>query len=519
MTGKDVLFYNVFMISLTYVLWLVFDWVNYPGSSIFWAVILCLLGSGAMAVLYGLFAQVFPRTGGEYVYVTRSLPPVLGMIASWNMAAALTWDAGASAAAVAYGGFSPMLTTLSLFTGNKSFLSSAAWTQTPEGTIIIGQLVIVFFGVLLILGMKRYFTVQKVMFAFAIIGFAIGAVLMWTTSKETFILRFNNFMYPLSNQTDAYHAIITTAQQQGLTTEVPFSALQTLKLTVWVYLAFGFCALSSSFAGEIKNVKRNQMLGGLFGVIVCAVVTILWAYGGEHAFGADFMQAVAYLNVNSPGTSLLPTSPWLSLFASVLTDNIVLIALIQFGVFAMYFILPAVCIIYATRAVLAWSIDRLTPDKLGEVHDKFHTPVYAVVTIIIFVSIANALYSFMGNTSFLLNLLLWTTFIQSVTFVLLGIAATVFPYIRKEFYQGSPAQIEIAGVPVISILGVIVLIYVLTQMYLLATDPVVGTNTPQAYAAVISCTIAGGLFYYALKWIRRRQGINVELAYKLIPIE
>lgn len=518
-SGKDVLFYNMFQINLTYVLYLIFSWVNYPGSSMEWAIIICIIGSSAMTLVYAMYSIIFPRSGAEYVYLTRSLPPALGYIFSWNNVVWQIWFTGANAAMISFGAISPLLTSLGLITDNQNLLSLALWTETPLAIFIIGETIILFFGLLLALGMKKYFALQKALFALAIAGFAIGAILMLMTSQVTFISRFNQFMSPFTGESDTYHTIINTARQEGLTLGVPISVLPTLKLTIWVFLAMGFCVLSSSFAGEVKKIKKSQTFGMLFSVLIAGLIFIVWTSLGQKTFGADFIQSITYLDMYAPQASIFPTTPWLSLFAGLLTDNIVLSTTVLLGFFSMSLLLPVVTFIYASRAILAWSVDRLTPDKLGEVSEKYHTPIYTILVIVIASTIFNALYAIAGDQPILINILMWGIFGMTLTFFATVLAGAFFPYFKKEFYKGSPAQIEIAGIPVMTIAGIIAAIYTASMIYWFLVEEMVGTNTPEALATIATNFIIGAIVYHLLKWLRRRQGINVELAYKEIPIE
>jgi amino acid transporter len=419
---------------------------------------------------------------------------------------------------VSFGAVSPMLTGMGLLTGNQSLLSAALWTESALGIFIIGTLVILFFAALLILGMKAYFNFQKAMFVVAMAGFILGVIVMAATSQGEFISKFNHFMSAFTEESDAYHTIIKTAEQEGYSW-APFSTLATLKLTIWVYLSMGYCVLSSSFAGEIKNVKKSQPIGMASGVLVAGAIYILWSTFGQSAFGADFIRAISYLDMNAPQASIFPTMPWLSLFAGLVAPNIILSLIIFLGFFAMSLLLPAVCMVYSSRGILAWSIDRLTPDKLGEVNEKYHSPVNTILVVTIGGIIFNAMYAFAGDTPILVNILMWAIFAMTFSFGATTLVGAFFPFYKKHFYKGSAGDINIAGIPLMTICGIIASIYIGSMIYWFATEPYVGTNSPEAIAVIILVFVVGAIFYYAFKSWRRKQDIDVELAYREIPIE
>ena len=316
-TGIDVLFYNVFMISLTYVTWLVYVWVSYPGSSIAGSVLICMVGGVAQTIVYSLYSAVFPRSGGEYVYLTRSLNPALGFIFSWNAMLWFTWWAGATASFVSFSTITPALSFYGLLTNNQSMVYWADWSQSPIGIFTIGAVVILFLAGLNILGLKTYFKFQKIAFVIAMAGMVIGAAVMAVTTPDTFIPQFNQFMTAFTKTPDAYHAIIDTAKSTGYTGVAPFSMLTTFAITIWVFNALGFCSLSASFAGEIRNVRKSQLFGMTAGVLLSGLVFIAWGELGARAFGAEFIQAISYIDAYAPGVRIFPTTPFLTVFISI----------------------------------------------------------------------------------------------------------------------------------------------------------------------------------------------------------
>ena len=55
---------------------------SFPGASPFWVAVICAVLCIFPVLLYSLFTSVMPRSGGDYVFVSRSLGPWLGLAAS-----------------------------------------------------------------------------------------------------------------------------------------------------------------------------------------------------------------------------------------------------------------------------------------------------------------------------------------------------------------------------------------------------------------------------------------------------
>ena len=77
----------------------------------------------------------------------------------------------------------------------------------------------------------------------------------------------------------------------------------------------------------------------------------------------------------------------------------------------------------ATRYMLAWSLDRTVPRQLGEVNDRYHTPVKAILLCAVTGTAALVALVRIPQASLLGALLA-----QIVAFILVSIAGIVFPY-------------------------------------------------------------------------------------------
>ena len=98
----------------------------------------------------------------------------------------------------------------------------------------------------------------------------------------------------------------------------------------------------------------------------------------------------------------------------------------------------------------------------------------------------------------------------------------MFPFRRKELYDASPSIVKgrIAGVPVISILGAIALIFTLYASYYALTAPVMGPLNTASYSMVVGTFVAGLVIYYVAKMYRlKTEDIDLGLLIKEIPPE
>src|SRR5207302_9604955 len=110
-------------------------------------------------------------------------------------------------------------------------------------------------------------------------------------------------------------------------------------------------------------------------------------------------------------------------------------------------------ILNASRNFLAYSLDGLVPAKLGAVHPRFHTPIYALLLVgagsvgaLCLFSHWRAFAALVGILGFILG------------FAIVSVAAIAFPYRLPEVFESSPVRWRVGRIPVMSIVGVLSLV-------------------------------------------------------------
>ena len=127
-----------------------------------------------------------------------------------------------------------------------------------------------------------------------------------------------------------------------------------------------------------------------------------------------------------------------------------------------------------------------------------------------------------------LALFSFTTFFQSVIFIevavvawgLVLLAGVFFPYLRPAMYEKSPiSNIKLLGVPIMSIacaLGAIAAFFYFVNLF---NDSTAAGHSPNSLSVLIGWFVGGFVIFWIMKLVRRRQGVNVDLAFKEIPVE
>ena len=110
----------------------------FPGADLVWATIISFVLNIPVLIMMALLASSMPRTGGDYVWVSRILSPPLATIS--NFGAALSAMIGATFWARYFPVFAlgPVLVVLGVIFGNDSLTSWGTSFQKDQLWIFIG---------------------------------------------------------------------------------------------------------------------------------------------------------------------------------------------------------------------------------------------------------------------------------------------------------------------------------------------------------------------------------------------
>jgi len=156
------------------------------------------------------------------------------------------------------------------------------------------------------------------------------------------------------------------------------------------------------------------------------------------------------------------------------------------------------------------------PEKLAYVSPRYHTPVVTIIvaTLISLVGTYLSLYT---------GALIFTNMAINMSFcwLIATIVAIAFPRLKPDIYKASPKVVtwKVGPIPGISILGVItsgILIFVIWGA--IQYPGVGGYVSWKTFAFVLSLFFAGGIVYLISKYVRKRQGIDIGLAFNEIPL-
>ena len=507
----DVLAYNVNFTSIGLLLafLILLGPAFYPGINMVWSTVISVLLIIPLSLVFGYLASAMPRSGGDYVYVSRVLGPAWGMMSNFNMTMWWFFYGGVPSAFLALYGLAPFFRTMGIFTKNPGLIDVGNWFASPVGMFIFGALLITLLVVVFSVGMKTFFRVQNILIIFAIVSTVLSAVIFIGHSQAEFFAAFNKFVGPLSGKADAAAYIIQAGKEAGFSM-APFNLRNTLLAMTWIFLNLSFMSSSAYIGSEVKDARRLQLWSMPATVVLVGLGVLITVALVGNVAGYEFLGTLTYVD---PAELGMTSTPLYTELASYLSGSVVVAFLITFGfIFWSYAWLPGQ-ILNGSRNILAYAIDGLFPAWFRKVHPKLHTPVPALATMGLMSIIALGIYVFTDLFATLVGI-----FGFILSFIMVSISAILLPYRLPDVFETSAVNQRIGKLPVISIIGFLSLVSCVFFAWVYLADPMSGLTQPMVIFNVV-VFLSGLLVYFIAKWLQSRRGVDVSLSYKELPSE
>jgi basic amino acid/polyamine antiporter, APA family len=485
----------------------------FPKGQLLTSIIISAIWVSFLVIAYTGLIVTIPRAGGDYVWQTRILGSGLGFV----MAASGWWFILWLWAPI-YGNilsvqlFEPLWATL----GNPS---GAAWFGSNNGVFVVSLITIALAGVLVSLGMGGYARIQKWCFYGGLVGFLVIVGLLLFHSHSSFVSSFNTEAHKIFGVNNAYAATNAAAAKDGFT--APSMSFGPLGPTMLLVPAMMFFILwpnwGATLYGEIRGASdfRRVFTGMFSGLWITVALTVIFLLLVAKTFGWAFYQnanAAAY-NVNSP----IPVWPYPVMFASWLVHNTAFQAILILVMSLWFFGWVGTLFLSSTRVIFAAAFDRVLPDRAAEVSEKRKVPLYSLVLMLLPAVGLSAVYAYSSNfRTYTLDAVL----VIAVTYLFSAIAVVLLPWLKPDLWRASPAsRIKVLGVPIVPLSGLITVALLVFNLYEWLTNGNYFVNNKQSLLFMGAMYLLAIIVYVVARVVRRRQGIDLGLINKEIPVE
>jgi amino acid transporter len=490
---------------------------TYPGSNPPLAFIIGLIPAFFFALSYAWMASSMPRAGGDYVFISRLVHPVLGYIVTFGNFLGRWFSVGFLLVTdVGLWGFALFL--LGRGSGNAGLAAFGNYLATADPTtVILG-------AILLLLTVWFFLTIGGKVFAgyTAVIWFVplVGSIIAILLSLGN---PFNPAAYKAAWDAlwgaGAYDEIANLAKNMPQNYTTPSFNATILAVSGAALFAYSGFHNPAQWSGEIKNPKRNLLIGIIGGTLISAVIYITLAVSAFYA-GGNFILQYDYVYYTPALRSQLhimpPIAPTLPMFAVLFAGgNVLLMFLIATaGAFSLYHVNPS-ALMMETRRVFAIAFDRFFPERFANVSERFHTPTWAIVFMMVGGILGIIISSPVLGPARALAGGINATFMYLIGFTLTGLALAILPKRKPAIYE----SIKTGALPIPPICGAIACIlgaifFVLNGSTLLP----IGWSHPDIPISVLTLLIGLCLFaYYSRR--NKKMGVDLKALLSEIPPE
>ena len=455
---------------------------NVPGigphvmASYFFAALPAVLA----ALAYASLASAMPRAGGSYVYVSRSLSPYWGFVASFSQWFGLS---------IAIGVVSYMLIPFI-----RDIADAIGWAGTAEaletGPVRVG-LALAFLWTFVIVNLRGLGAYQRTLVPMMFLMFILGSVVIVA-----------GFMFDHAD----FAAALMSSEGRAVPPEpaAPFRIGPFLAASALLFSSFiGFDSIAQA-GGEARRPARNLPLAIGLAVVIVGAFYLLFTGAIYHAIPWSFMAEEAQLrDLTAPGLLgyLLPAG-WT-------------VAIVAGAAIALINDLPAM-LLAVSRLIFAWAEDGIFPRRLAAVHQRWRTPHFALLASGLMASVG-ILGSHLAGDFFLGIDILVTSML--VNFFLMCLSLLTLPGRNPERAADMRVLSARPGQRIVGVAGIVILTVFLTvhiHKDLTADVSAWYFHSTPVWLGVMA--VASAIFFREMARLRKR-GADASAVFRDLPPE
>jgi len=443
--------------------------------------------------IYTIIQRRMPRTGGDYVWMSRQFGGLFGSAI------------GLTGACLNFIAFIAILILSAVFSigsvgvalGNMSFLGLALPGNVsgadPTSQFILGSIIFTILVLVNIVSPRYAIRTLTVLVIIGVVGIVLAVAVLVGAGRGGVIAYVNSL--GISNTT--YDSIASSY------TGPTFDLGNTLVLMPFYFLfLFPWFNMSTIAGSELKGKSALRWSVPISGISVFVIWTLVFAVlywvAGQPFINAAFANSTLVFNYGFNFWTL----------AMGVANNFTVSLSLGMVWIIWNIIFLMVTIMAVARYILALSFDRFLPSKFAYVSPRFNSPAVAhIFDLVLAIVLVGATAFYYGQLS-----ALSATAIGPMLFFMFVAIASIFYGIRR---KTEPSKVRV-GLVIAGALSALVFAYV---SYEFAIFPSIYGGNLLSYTFLLASFIGGLIIYIVHKYYLKKQGIDLSLAFKEIPPE
>lgn len=480
------------------------------GLNLVAASVLAFVLSIPQIVVYTMMSRRFPRTGGDYVWISRTFGGFFGSTFSFfgytmETLAFLALVAVLTDFAIGGAGLTMAFTYYGYTgTGAIPFFNWFNLFSDPTTQFLVGAIP---FAAVILLNIWKPKAGYRLVSILTIIGvitllLAMGVLLYAGQGGVKSYIDGNAPYLQYGGTNSTYESLSAAYTPSGGIFDINFANVLYIMPVMFAFV-YPWLNAAPAVASEIKDkraLKWNVPIAAVSAfVLLTSALSVLYYVGGM-GFVNEAFASHAWSNAGLNFFTL----------AMAVAGNVWIAWFIGIGWVLMQFGVIAYGVIVFSRYLLAQSFDRFLPAKLSYVSPKLGSPVVAMGLDLVIAVFLIGLATYFSSSFFAL---FGAIIASMIYFVLIGLAAATYAF-RKE--RGSAKMIlGIFGILDAIVFGFVAYQYLTSPTFSIFTVPAPWLN--ETYLVVT--LIAGALIYLTSRWYHKKKGMDIDLNYKELPPE
>ena len=486
----------------------------YGGANLYLTTLFGLILAFPILVAYAVASSVMRRSGGDYVFISRLINPAIGFAANFVFVALTVVFLTSSGYFFCLWCLAPLSRLIGVYVGSLGLVNFANTLLQPLSIFIVSEIFVIGFGVMFVVRNTRsILKVFRYTIPISLIGLLAFAIGLLMHSTATLHSNFDAYIQGASGIKNATAVAAASAKADGFSL-LPFSLAATVLAISWPSFSLPYYLGSAYFAGEVRAGRRAQLIAGPITGLIGAAGALILIVLSLGKLGSGFLGSIAAADPGKLGIARTPTYMEVAAGSS---HNIVLGCLILIGFGSWLVPTVPMSLLIMTRCMLAWSMDRVAPEALGRVSSRTNSPYIAVIVTTVISAVISWFWAYTSVFTVVVG-----AFGQIITLGIGCLAASLIPYRQKDLYATSPIAGYLGRLPKLTIIGLLGALGALLMVLNMARDPFSGVDvnaSPVMFWVSIGMFPLGVLLYYLSGAIRRREGVDLGLAFREIPPE